>query len=88
MAELQKPLADVRFVKRIVVGSERPGLNRSAEEIQQAVALLNRCLGDFPRGELLGLEKGFTVIALGEAQVVQQFIAYHVGFARKPDWLD
>ena len=37
-------LSDVRYVKRIVVGSEQPAAARSQAEIQQAMDLLNQCL--------------------------------------------
>ena len=81
-------LSDVRYVKRIVVGSEQPAAARSQAEIQQAMDLLNQCLSGTPKGVIIGAEKGFTLLNVGEHQIVQQFIAYHVGFPRKPAWLD
>jgi hypothetical protein len=81
-------LSDVRYVRRIVVGSDQPAAPRSQAEIQQALDLLNRCLSDTPRGVIVGTEKGFVLLNIGEHQIVQQFVAYHVGFPRKPAWLD
>lgn len=80
-------LSDMRFIKRIVVGSQDPSPLKSEEEIEQAAALLNRCLTDIPKGTILGLEKSFSLLNIGEHQVVLQYMVYHVGFPRKPAWL-
>jgi hypothetical protein len=36
----------------------------------------------------LGIEKSFTLLNIGEHQVVLQCLIYHVGFPRRPPWLD
>lgn len=81
-------LSNVRFVKRISVGTSNPGHVLAEEEIQQAVNLLNRCLSGPPRGTIIGIEKSFKVLTIGEHQALLQWIVYHVGFPRKPIWLD
>ena len=81
-------LADVRFIKRIVVGSDNPERMKTEEEISQAVALLNRCLTDSPKGTIIGTEKNFALLNVGEHQVVLQYVVYHVGFPRKPYWIE
>lgn len=81
-------LSEVRFVKRVTVGSDNPAHMCSHEQLEAANALLNRCLNDTPRGHILGIEKSFTVLQSGEHQVVLQWMVYHVGFPRKPIWLD
>ena len=81
-------IADVKFIKRIVVGSESPTAMKSEAEIRASMDLLNRCLNGVPKGRLLGMEKNFSVLNIGEHQVVLQHIAYHVGFARKPADMD
>jgi len=81
-------LTDVAFVKRVTVGSRDPESLRSEDEINAAADLLNRCLTDVPRGKILGMEKSFTLLNIGEHQVVLQWITYHVGFARRPAWID
>ncbi len=81
-------LTGVRFVKRIVVGTDDPSRIKSPDEIRQAQALLNRCLGERPAGHIIGIEKGFVVLNVGEHQVVLQWLCYHLGFERKPSWLD
>jgi hypothetical protein len=80
-------LSDVRFVKRIVVGSNNPSQMSTEEQVEAARALLNRCLNESPKGSIVGLEKSFTILQIGEHQVVLQWICYHVGFMRKPVWL-
>ena len=81
-------LTDVRYVKRILVGSDNPEKLRSNDEVEQAVALLNRCLNDTPPGRIIGIEKNFSILNIGEHQVVIQSMVYNVGFSRKPFWLD
>ncbi len=80
-------LTDVCFVKRIVVGSHDPQNMLGQQEIQDAIDTLNRCLSDLPRGRVLGIEKTFSILNIGEHQVVLQAMIYHVGFPRKPAWL-
>lgn len=81
-------LSEMRFIKRIVVGSENPNAMKTEAEIQAAAELLNRCLAGTPRGYIMGVEKNFSVLSVGEHQVVLQHMVYHVGFARKPTWLE
>lgn len=81
-------LTGVNFVKRITVGSRDAEALRSENEVNEAVALLNRCLTELPRGRILGIERSFSLLAIGEHQVVLQWMTYHVGFERKPAGLD
>lgn len=80
-------LTDVSYVKRIVVGNNDPERMRSEAEIQVAAELLNRCLNETPKGRIIGIEKTFNILNIGEHQVVLQSLIYHVGFPRKPYWL-
>jgi hypothetical protein len=80
-------LSDVRYVKRISVGTSDPGHVLTEEDIQQAMAMLNRCLAGPPIGKIVGIEKSFKILNIGEHQAVLQWIVYHVGFKRKPLWL-
>jgi len=88
MSDDRFQLTDVRFVKRVVLGSQNPAPQKSEEEIERAAALLNRCLTDFPRGVIIGVEKGFSLLNIGEHQVVLQYTVYHVGFTRRPPWME
>jgi len=81
-------LADVGYVARIAVGNLDPRRMRSDAALERAMALLNRCLGEAPKGRIIGIEKSFQVLNIGEHQVVLQAMIYHVGFPRKPFWLE
>lgn len=81
-------LTEVSYVKRIVVGSNDPESMRSENEIEEAAKLLNRCLSDTPKGKIIGIEKTFNILNVGEHQVVLQCLIYHIGFPRKPYWLE
>ena len=77
----------VRYVKRVVVGSSNPGQMATEQDITAAQELLNRCLNETPKGSIIGIERSFTLLQVGEHQVVLQWLSYHVGFTRKPAWL-
>lgn len=81
-------LSDVTFIKRIVIGTNNPADVQSDERVEQQLALLNRCLGDQPKGRLIGAEKSFSILQVGEHNVVLQWTTYHVGFLRRPLWLE
>lgn len=81
-------LTDIKYVKRITVGNDDPSRMRTQAEIEEAAALLNKCLSSSPRGCIIAVEKSFVVLQLGEHQAVLQWIVYHVGFPRKPIWLE
>ena len=78
---------DVTYVHRIVVGNENPEQPNDEEKYKQQMELLNRCLSESPKGKIIGQEKNFYILNIGEHQVVMQYIVYHVGFCRKPVWI-
>jgi len=80
-------LSEVGYVRRITIGSTDPEKLASDDEARTAMDLLNRCLSEPPRGRIIGVEKKFSILNIGEHQVVLQAIVYHLGFARKPSWL-
>lgn len=81
-------LSDIGYVKRIAVGSNNPADLQSEERIVAAMALLNRCLSEAPKGRIIGIEKSFSILQVGEHNVVLQWVTYHVGFTRRPYWLE
>lgn len=80
-------LSCVGFIKRIVVGNNNPEKVSTDEDIEKQLALLNRCLQEYPKGKIIGAERNFFILNIGEHQVIMQYTVYHVGFKRKPDWL-
>lgn len=83
----QFALTDIGFVKRIIIGNNDPEKPADEEEIARQVSLLNKCLREYPRGKIIGLERNFYILNIGEHQVVMQYTVYQVGFKRKPDWI-
>jgi hypothetical protein len=79
-------LADVTYVKRIVVGSNDPKAPKSEAEVAEALALLNRCLSEPPKGRIIGIERSFVAFQVGENAAILQWLVYHVGFQRRPYW--
>ena len=81
-------LTDIGYVKRIVVGNCDPEHMLADEELEKQQAVLNRCLTESPRGRIIGQEINFYLLNIGQHQVVVQYICYHVGFVRRPFWLE
>lgn len=80
-------LTDIGYVHRVVVGNDDPETQPNEEKYKQQEAYLNRCLSDYPKGKIIGQEKNFYLLNIGEHQIVMQYIVYHVGFKRKPPWI-
>ncbi|GGF78070.1 hypothetical protein GCM10007301_42570 [Azorhizobium oxalatiphilum] len=81
-------LAEVHYVKRIAIGA--PGLSGAEADAKaaDALALLNRCLSEHPKGRIIGIEKPAAQVGAGDPPVLVHWTTYHVGFARKPHWLE
>jgi hypothetical protein len=88
MAANQFQVSNIHFIKRIVVGNDNPQNMRTEAEVEESMALVNKCLSASPRGYVLNIEKSFGLYNIGEHQIVLQYAVYHVGFERKPLWLD
>ncbi|WP_205729151.1 hypothetical protein [Ferrimonas sediminicola] len=80
-------LTNVSYVHRVIVGSVDPQSLPSEEKKQQQMAEVNRCLNEPPKGKILGMERSFSILRIGEHQVVLEAVAYHIGFQRTPYWL-
>lgn len=80
-------ITDISHIERIVIGSTDPGTLPSEEEIQQRMAVINRCLSEYPKGRIIGIERSFSVVRIGEHQVVLEAVVYHLGFRKKPLWM-
>lgn len=78
---------DVKYVHRVVVGNDNPEQQPNEEKYKNQLEQLNRCLNDFPKGKIIGQEKNFYILNIGEHQVVMQYMVYHIGFIRKPSWI-
>lgn len=81
-------LSNLRYIHRVVVGNDNPQSMRTQAEVEESMALVNRCLSATPRGYLLNVEKSFGLYNIGEHQIVLQYAVYHIGFERRPLFLD
>ena len=70
------------------MGSNNPTDIQAEDKIAQAMALLNKCLTEPPTGRIVGIEKSFNILQVGEHNIVLQWLTYHVGFTRRPYWLE
>jgi hypothetical protein len=81
-------LDDVHYVKRINIGSINPNNPVNEEQQEAQMEYLNKCLNDFPRGRIIGKDIAVGVYQMGEHQITLQRVTYHIGFNRKPFWMD
>lgn len=81
-------IADVAYVHRLTVGNADPANMKSEDEIKGQMEKVNECLSRLPKGRIIGIEKNFGIYQVGEHQMVLQSMTYHIGFDRKPPWLE
>ncbi|PVZ72047.1 hypothetical protein [Pelagibaculum spongiae] len=80
-------IGEVSFIQRAVVGPTRTDRIPAQSEIDAQMDFINRCLSE-GRGQLVGTEKGLVVIQRSDQQIIVQHTVYHIGFKRKPIWVD
>lgn len=80
-------LTNIRYVKRIIVCQNNPNEPYKEEDYQKANELLNKCLNEIPRGKIIGIERNFHLFRITSSNIFQ-WLTYHVGFERKPMWLE
>jgi len=89
MSENKKlDINEIKFIKDVTVGSINPNVILSDNTRQSQMNLLNRCLNDYPKGILIGKDIALGRYTIGEHELTMQRTTYHVGFTRKPAWLD
>lgn len=81
-------LGEITYIKSITVGSINPNLPFSDKERDAQLNILNRCLNDFPKGRIIGYDKTIATYMIAEHQFVMEKTSYHIGFKRKPLWLE
>ncbi|MCD7708420.1 MAG: hypothetical protein LUI02_00940 [Clostridiales bacterium] len=79
-------LEDVGYVKLVTVGSVNPNNPLSEQSREEQVALLNRCLNDYPKGRIIGRDMAVARYVIGEHELTMEKVTYHVGFPRRPPW--
>lgn len=85
-------LSTIRYVKRVALGGKDLQVEITEQDREDQMELLNKCLTGIPPGRIIALEITTRVFKLGdlagEHHVSLQMLTYHVGFDRKPYWLD
>lgn len=79
---------DIHFVKLVTVGSVNPNMPLSEQSREEQLSLLNRCLNDYPKGIIIGRDISIGRYRIGEHELTMEKITYHIGFERKPLWLE
>ena len=79
-------LYDIGYVKLVTVGSINPNNPVSEESRAQQLELLNRCLNDFPKGKIIGIDRSIGRYQVGEHEKKKKKMTYHIGFKRRPIW--
>ncbi|MCH5197071.1 MAG: hypothetical protein J1F28_10160 [Oscillospiraceae bacterium] len=81
-------LGEITYIKAITVGSINPNVPFSEKERDAQLNILNRCLNEFPKGRIIGYDKTVATYVIAEHQFVMEKTSYHIGFKRKPLWLE
>ncbi|PZQ85376.1 MAG: hypothetical protein DI548_08630 [Flavobacterium johnsoniae] len=81
-------IAEIRYIKKVTIGTVNPSAPFTDDMREDQLALLNKCLSQHPKGIIIGKDISIGSFKLGEHELNMQSTTYHVGFARKPYWLD
>lgn len=79
---------EVGFIKVVIVGSINPNKLLSPEELEKQVNFLNKCLNEYPKGKIIGKNTSIGKYKIGDHELIMEQTAYHIGFKRKPEWLN
>jgi len=79
--------SDIVFVKRVSIGSINPNYPLTEEQLDAQMAMLNKCLQEYPKGKIIGKEVSVGIYQVGEHQLSMEKTTYHVGFNRIPKWI-
>jgi hypothetical protein len=81
-------ITTVRFVKHVLVGSLHPYLELTEEQAETQRALLARCLQESPHGHIISQEMHTAIYQIESEKVKRVLTVYHIGFPKRPYWLD
>lgn len=81
-------LEDIKYVKLVVLGSVNPNNPLSEESREKQMQLLNKCLNEYPKGVIIGKDVTIGRYLLGEHELTMEKVTYHIGFPRKPLWME
>lgn len=81
-------IQDIMYVKLVTIGSINPHHPLSEQEKQKQVDELNRCLNESPKGRIIAFDRSVGQFIVGQHEFIMEKITYHVGFKRKPYWIE
>ncbi|QNU66743.1 hypothetical protein EHE19_018190 [Ruminiclostridium herbifermentans] len=81
-------LTDICYVKLVPIGSVNPNNPLSDQSRAEQEKLLNRCLNDYPKGIIIGKDTTIGRYMIGEHELTMEKVTYHVGFPRRPAWIE
>lgn len=84
--EEKTALTDIHYVRLVPVGSVNPNNPLSEQSREAQMAILNRCLNDYPKGIIIAKDVTIGRYMIGEHELTMEKVTYHVGFERKPSW--
>lgn len=84
--DIKNGLSDIHYIKLVSIGSVNPNNPLSEQAKEEQVAVLNRCLNDYPKGRIIGKDISIGCYRIGDHELTMEKITYHVGFSRKPAW--
>lgn len=81
-------MEDIHYIKLVTIGSVNPNNPLSEQSRLEQAELLNRCLTDYPKGVIIGKDTTVGRYQVGEHEFIMEKITYHIGFTRKPPWIE
>ena len=79
---------EIGYVKVVMIGSINPNRPFSEEDLEHQADMLNQCLSKYPKGKIIGKDISIGRFMAGEHELTMERTAYHIGFKRKPDWIE
>ncbi len=81
-------MEDIGYVELVSVGSVNPNNPLSEASIEKQKEKLNKCLNGYPKGIIIGKDVTIGRYMIGAHELTMEKTTYHVGFSRKPLWLN
>lgn len=88
MNQNKTDISEVKYVEAVTIGGINPNAPVLDEKRDEQIAFFNRCLSDYPKGIIIGKDVTIGRYVLGEHELLMQKSTYHIGFTRKPSWMD
>lgn len=78
----------IRHVEKVTVGSVDPNNPLDDAGRDKQLTFLNKCLNERPKGKIIGKDVTIGIFMIGEHQLSTEKVTYHIGFERRPYWME